>query len=127
MDPRFLNAYINPAPFKLLGRSLYPWCLKYRVRLMAFNSPLITGDRGITPADLVFACKVCAEERLGEVGLVDKVRISYLNNHPKKFEAMLNAFAGYILIHDWPKFWEQTRARAGATTVCRGPWLSSPT
>jgi len=120
VDPRFLNAYIDPAPFKLLGRSLYPWCLKYRVRLMAFNSPLITGDRDITPADLVFACKVCAEERLGEVGLVDKVRISYLNNHPKKFEAMLNAFAGYILIHDWPKFWEQDKSKSGGDNGL--PW-----
>ena len=87
---------------------------------MAFNSPLITGDRGITPADLVFACKVCAEERLGEVGLVDKVRISYLNNHPKKFEAMLNAFAGYILIHDWPKFWEQDKSKSGGDNGL--PW-----
>ena len=120
MDPRFLNAYIDPAPFKLLGRSMYPWCLKYRVRLMAFNSPLITGDRGITPADLIFACQVCAEERLGEVGLIDKARISYLNNHPKKFEAMLNAFAGYILIHDWPKFWEQDKSKSGGDNGL--PW-----
>jgi hypothetical protein len=87
---------------------------------MAFNSPLITGDLGITPADLIFACKVCAEERLGEVGLIDKARISYLNNHPKKFEALLNAFAGYILIHDWPKFWEQDKSKSGETTGV--PW-----
>ena len=66
VDRRFLNAYVDPAPFRLLGRSLYPWCLKYRVRLMAFDSPLVTGNRGITPADLLFACQVCAEESLGE-------------------------------------------------------------
>ena len=60
MDKRFLAAFIDPAPFRLLGRSLYPWCLKYRVRLMAFDSPLVTGSRGVTPADLIFACQVCA-------------------------------------------------------------------
>ena len=120
MDQRFLNAFIDPAPFKLLGRSLYPWCLKYRVRLMAFKSPLITGERGITPSDLIFACQVCAEEPLGEIGLVDKIRISTLNHNPAKFEALLNAFAGYILIHDWPKFWEQDKSKSGGETGV--PW-----
>ena len=119
MDPRFLNAYIDPAPFKLLGRLLYPWCLKYRVRLMAFKSPLITGGN-VTPSDLVFACKVCAEERLGEIGLVDRARIAYLNNHPRKFEAMLNAFSGYVLVNDWPKFWEQSDKKSGGDNGV--PW-----
>ena len=113
MTPAFLNAYIDPAPFKLLGRSLYPWCLKYRVRLMAFNSPLIMGNRDVSPSDLIFACKVCAEEPLGDLGLFDRYRIAYLNNHPKKFEQMLKAFAGYILIADWPKFWEQDGKKGG--------------
>ena len=120
MDPRFLNAFIDPAPFKLLGRSLYPWCLKYRVRLMAFNSPLIMGDRGITPADLIFACQVCAEEPLGEVGFFDRLRIIQLNNNPAKFEALLKAFSGYALIHDWPKFWEQDSKKTGGDNGC--PW-----
>ena len=120
MDPRFLNAYIDPAPFKLLGRSMYPWCLKYRVRLMAFNSPLITGDRGITPDDLIFACQVCAEEPLGKVSFVDKLRILNLNRNPAKFEALLKAFAGYILVHDWPKFWEQDKSKSGGDNGL--PW-----
>jgi hypothetical protein len=120
VDHRFLNAFIDPAPFKLLGRSLYPWCLKYRVRLMAFKSPLITGDRGITPSDLIFACQVCAEERLGEMGLIDKARIAYLSNHPRKFEALLNAFSGYALMHDWPKFWEQDGKKSGGDNGV--PW-----
>ena len=120
MDPRFLNAYIDPAPLRILGRSLYPWCLKYRVRLMAFKSPLITGDRGITPADLIFACQVCAEEPLGEVGFFDRLRIIQLNNNPAKFEALLKAFSGYALIHDWPKFWEQDSKKTGGDNGC--PW-----
>ena len=120
MDPRFLNAYIDPAPLRILGRSMYPWCLKYRVRLMAFNSPLITGDRGITPADLIFACQVCAEETLGQIGWLDKLRVLSLNRNPAKFKAMLNAFAGYILIHDWPKFWEQDKSKSGGDNGL--PW-----
>ena len=120
MDRRFLNAYIDPAPFRLLGRSLYPWCLKYRVRLMAFDSPLITGDRGITPADLIFACQVCAEEPLGEVGIIDRLRINRLNENPAKFEMLLEAFAGYILVGSWPKFWEQDNKKSGGSKGV--PW-----
>lgn len=120
MDHRFLNAFIDPAPFKLLGRSLYPWCLKYRVRLMAFKSPLITGERGITPADLIFACQVCAEEPLGEIGLVDRLRILNLNRDPAKFERLLKAFSGYALMHDWPKFWEQDGKKSGGDNGV--PW-----
>ena len=120
MDHRFLNAYIDPAPFKLLGRSLYPWCLKYRVRLMAFKSPLITGERGITPADLIFACQVCAEEPLGELAFWDKLRINRLNNDPVKFERLLKAFAGYVLVNDWPKFWEQDGKKSGGDNGV--PW-----
>jgi len=99
---------------------MYPWCLKYRVRLMAFNSPLITGDRGITPADLIFACQVCAEEPLGDLGFWDKLRINRLNNDPVKFERMLKAFAGYVLVHDWPKFWELDKSKNGGDNGC--PW-----
>ena len=120
MDKRFLAAFIDPAPFRLLGRSLYPWCLKYRVRLMAFDSPLVTGSRGITPADLIFACQVCAEEPLGNIRWRDQLRMFDLSRNPDKFERLLEAFAGYILVQDWPKFWEQTKkSSAGSKGV---PW-----
>jgi len=115
MDKRFLAAFIDPAPLpRMLGRTLYPWCLKYRVRLMAFESPLVTGSRGITPADLLFACQVCAEEPLGgRIGWKDELRIMFLNRRPDKFEHMLNAFSQYVLVEDWPKFWEQTKKSGG--------------
>jgi hypothetical protein len=119
VDHRFLNAFIDPAPFKLLGRSLYPWCLKYRVRLMAFKSPLIMGGN-VTPADIIFACQVCAEQPLGHIGLMDKMRILHLNRNPAKFEQLLKAFAGYVLVHDWPKFWEQDKSKSGGDNGC--PW-----
>jgi hypothetical protein len=120
VDRRFLNAYIDPAPFRLLGRTLYPWCLKYRVRLHAFDSPLVNGSQTVTPADLLFTCQVCAEEPLGEVGLIDRLRISRLNDNPAKFEMLLQAFAGYILVDNWPKFWEQDGKKGGGSKSV--PW-----
>lgn len=90
---------------------------------MAFDSPLVTGSRGVTPADLIFACQVCAEERLGEVSWVDKLRIMRMNDNPAKFELMLQAFAGYILVHNWPKFWEQNSKKSGGKSNM--PWVMS--
>jgi len=120
MDERFLNAFIDPAPLpRFLGRTLYPWCLKYRVRLMAFKSPLIMGG-DVTPSDLIFACQVCAEEPLGAIGWRDKLRILHLNRNPAKFEKLLNAFAGYVLVQDWPKFWEQDGKKSGGNKGV--PW-----
>ena len=123
MDRRFLNAHIDPAPFKFLGRTLYPWCLKYRVRLLALDSPLVTGSRGVTPADLIFACQVCAEEPLGGVGILDRLRIGRLNDNPARFEMMLKAFSEYILLHNWPKFWEQENKKSGGSSSM--PWVMS--
>tara|TARA_R110000803_G_scaffold80110_2_gene145854 strand:+ start:714 stop:1292 length:579 start_codon:yes stop_codon:yes gene_type:complete len=120
MDKRFLAAFIDPAPFRLLGRSLYPWCLKYRVRLMAFDSPLITSSRPVTPADLIFACQVCAEEPLGAIGWVDRWRLGRLVADPIRFATLLNAFAGYVLVDNWPKFWEQTAKKGGGSKGV--PW-----
>jgi len=99
---------------------MYPWCLKYRVRLMAFDSPLVTGSRGVTPADLIFACQVCAEEPLGDIGWRDQLRMLHLSRNPAKFEAMLEAFSGYILVNDWPKFWEKTKKSSGGSKGV--PW-----
>jgi hypothetical protein len=33
---------------------------------------------------------------------------------------MLEAFAGYILVQDWPKFWEQTKKSSGGSKGV--PW-----
>ena len=109
MDPRFLNAYIDPAPFKLLGRSLYPWCLKYRVRLMAFKSPLISGHRNITSADLLLAVKLCAEEPIGKFGILDSWTVIRLERDQKELSRLLEVFSSYVLVNHWPKFWEQEK------------------
>jgi len=113
VDRRFLSAYIDPAPFRFLGRTLYPWCLKYRVRLEAFQSPLIDGHRDITPADLILAVKLCAEEPIGKFGIADTWRVIRLERDPKEFQRLLNLFSSYILVKHWPKFWEQTKTKGG--------------
>jgi hypothetical protein len=69
---------------------------------------------------LLFACQVCAEEPLGEIGIVDRLRLSRLNDNPAKFELLLRAFAGYILVDDWPKFWEQDQKKSGGNKGL--PW-----
>lgn len=113
MDKRFLNAYVDPAPFRILGRTLYPWCLKYRVRLEAFQSPLVDSHRAITPADLILAVKICAEEPIGKFGIRDTWRVLQLERYPEEFQRQLNLFSSYILVGHWPKFWEQTKTKGG--------------
>ncbi len=113
MDRRFLSAYVDPAPFRLLGRTLYPWCLKYRVRLEAFSSPLVDGHRAITPADLILAVQLCAEEPIGKFGIRDTWRVIQLERDPKEFQRLLDLFSSYILVRHWPKFWEQTKTKGG--------------
>lgn len=93
------------------------------MRLHAFDSPLILGAQEVTPADLLFACQVCAEEPLGGIGIIDRLRLMRLNDNPAKFEMLLNAFAGYILVHDWPKFWEQDAKKSGGSKGL--PWPMS--
>lgn len=88
---------------------------------MAFDSPLITGSREITPADLIFACQVCAEEPLGgRLSWFDELRIMRLSRNRLRFESHLDAFAGYILLSDWPKFWEQDAKKSGGSSGM--PW-----
>lgn len=122
MDKRFLAAWIDPAPLpRVLGRSLYPWCLKYRVRLEAFQSPLIDGSREITPADLILAVRLCAEEPIGKFGIADTWRVIHLERNPKEFERVLGIFSSYILVAHWPKFWEQAKTKGGGGKGI--PWV----
>ena len=50
MDARFLSAFTDPAPVRMLGRIVYPFCLKHRVRLMAMGSPLMSSGN-VSPQD----------------------------------------------------------------------------
>jgi hypothetical protein len=49
---------------------------------------------------------------------MDKMRVIYLNENFPHFERLLKAFSDYVLIHDWPKFWEQTNKKSGGS---KGP------
>jgi hypothetical protein len=57
---------------------------------------------------------------LGEIGFIDRMRVIRLNQDFKKFEQLLNAFAGYILVNDWPKFWDQEGKKTGGANKL--PW-----
>ena len=48
------------------------------------------------------------------------MRIINLNQNFPKFEQLLDAFAGYILINDWPKFWDQDGKKTGGANKL--PW-----
>ena len=90
----------------MLGRVVYPFCLKHRVRLMALESPLVR-EGEITPADLMLAVMICAEEPIGEFSLLDKWRVLRMTSDRKRFEAELARFIAYVQISAWPKFWEK--------------------
>lgn len=87
---------------------------------MAFESPLITGEGRVTPADLIFACQVCAEEPIGELSSTDGVRLRKMESDPVAFNAAISAFSTYILVNNWPKFWEQTAKKSGGSKGV--PW-----
>jgi hypothetical protein len=118
MDARYLQAFTDPAPVRLLGRMVWPFCLKHRVRLMALGSPILEG-RPSTPLDLLVAVKVCAEEPIGRPGLLDTWRLAQLNRDPARFEAELRRFAEYALVGCWPKFWEKKTTGGTTSSV---PW-----
>lgn len=119
MDARFLQAWTDPHPVTILGRRVWPFCLKHRVRLLAVGSPILDG-RQVTPLDLLIAVKICAEEPMGKPGLVDTWRLSRLNASPYRFAMELQRFTEYALVDCWPKFWEKQGAASGATSSI--PW-----
>lgn len=118
MDARFLQAFTDPARVRILGRLVWPFCLKHRVRLMAIGSPILEG-RPATPLDLFVAVQICAEEPVGRPGLLDTWRLAKLSRDPELFDAELRRFAEYALIGCWPKFWEK-KGNASATSSI--PW-----
>lgn len=118
MDARYLQAFTDPAPVRFLGRLVWPFCLKHRVRLMALGSPILEG-RPTTPLDLLVAVKVCAEEPIGRPGLLDTWRLAQLNRNPARFEYELKRFGEYALVSCWPKFWEKKGTAAATSSI---PW-----
>ena len=123
MDGRFLRAWTDPAAkVQILGRPVYPFCLKYRVRLMAIESPLITGKTEPTPLDLLTAVKICAEEPIGELDKDDVELVKRLNERPGKFLTECERFTDYCLVDCWPKFWDNPNGKKGTAEDIGIPW-----
>jgi hypothetical protein len=108
MDKRFLSAFTDPAPVRMLGRLVYPFCLKHRVRLMAIESPLIMGgDIGVM--DYYVAVLICAEEPVRPPGFIDSWRLKTISDSFIKFDKELKRFSDYCMVGHWPKFWDNQK------------------
>lgn len=107
MDNRFLRAFRDPSSRVILGKRVFPFCLKHRVRLLSIESPLVTTtEGGITPRDLLIAVKVCAEEADLRVGFWDEVRLRVYEYQPEKFKDDVALFVDHCHLGAWPKYWD---------------------
>lgn len=123
MDGRFLRAFTDPAKVVCLGRPVYPWCLKYRVRLLAIDSPLADDSGRIpTPLDLLTAVKICAEEPLGELTKQEIKLVERLDAMPGRFLTELERFQEYAHVGAWPKFWESNKKAGSSADDAGVPW-----
>ena len=113
MDARFLAAFTDPAPVRMLGRVVYPFCLKHRVRLEAIDSPLIREEMKLTPADLLAAVKICAEEPMGSATLADRWHLLRMSTNASVFRLNVARFVEYVHVSSWPKFWEKEGTAKG--------------
>lgn len=123
MDGRFLRAWTDPAKVTCLGRVVYPWCLKYRVRLLAIESPFADeSGREPTPLDLLTAVKICAEEPLGELTSAEVKLVNDLGERPGKFQTECERFQEYAHVGAWPKFWESNKKNGSTASDAGIPW-----
>jgi hypothetical protein len=118
VDNRFLRAFRDPSSRTILGKRVFPFCLKHRVRLLSIESPLVTTtEHGITPTDLLIAVKVCAEESDLRVGFWDEVRLRIYHYHPERFSAEVARFVEHCHLGAWPKYWESSKTSDSADGV----------
>ena len=118
MDERFLRAFTDPAETKILGRLVYPFSLKYRVRLWAINSPFVTGSN-VRVIDLLAAIKTCAEQPLGKLTKLEILEVSMISDDAGLFKRLCAEFSVYMLEDNSPKFWQKD-GKAGSTGI---PWI----
>ena len=120
-DLRFLASCIVPKRTRILGKSLKPFCLKYRLWLQAIESPFLEPEKGIKIQDLIIALKICSNETLDKKKLRDYwIYFSLLINQDKRIKAF-EAFITYTSTHEnWPKFYEDSKNTSGSSTGL--PW-----
>ena len=124
MDGRFLRAFTDPAKVVCLGRPVYPFCLKYRLRLLAIDSPLADDSGRVpTPLDLLTAVKICAEEPLGELTKQEIKLVERLEAMPGRFLTELERFQEYAHVGAWPKFWESNKKAGNSAGDANVPWM----
>ena len=121
MDNRFLRAFADPAPLTILGKRVFPFCLKYRVRLMAIQSPMVTEGPPITPRALMVAVKIIAEDDRLELSLFEEARVKTLEVFPDKFKAAVERFVAHCHVDAWPKYWDGPKT-SGTADGAGLPW-----
>lgn len=122
MDKRFLKAFLTPSRTRLLGRLLFPWCLKHRIQLTAIGSPILTGAE-VTPADCMVFAKVCSEEPLSKGPTwLDRHRVRKMTEEPAHLAACVAAIADHIRQDAWPKYWDAPRTEGGEPRHNGIPW-----
>jgi hypothetical protein len=123
VDGRFLRAFTDPAKVIFLGRPVYAWCLKYRVRLLAIDSPFVQElGRLPTPLELLTAVKICAEEPIGELTKAEVKLVRSLTERPGKFMTECERFQEYAHVEAWPKFWESNKKNGSSAGDAGVPW-----
>lgn len=123
MDCRFVNAFTVPTRIKFLGRTLYPFCLKHRLMLLALGSPLVEQNGPVTAVDLIIAAHVCSEKVIGDFSLWDRVWIWRLSRDGELMAKAVKVFTEYVGLDDWPKFWSRTEATKGKAEDTGVPWI----
>lgn len=121
MDKRFVRAFTEPSRVRILGRFVYPFCLKHRLHLFAIDSPLIMDGKEITAADLLLAVKVCAEEPIDRVTWRDQWEALKMKHRPGYLNEQLERFIAFTLLTQWPKFWEKQGKTSGSVNSI--PWV----
>lgn len=118
MDNRFLRAFRDPSSRVIVGKRVFPFCLKHRVRLLSIESPLVkSGEEGVTPTALMLAAKVCAEDTDLRIGFWESVRVRALEHQPEKFAAEVARFVAHCHLDAWPKYWDGPKSTDSADGV----------
>jgi hypothetical protein len=119
-DQRFFNAFLTPARTIILGKKLKPFSLKHRIFLEGIGSPYLQSDQELTPADLLIAIKICADESLDRFTFWDRLLGLRMTLSKKLFAQASLSFVRYVNQPDtYPKFYEKKEAGSSAEQM---PW-----
>jgi hypothetical protein len=120
-DLRFLASCIVPKRTRILGKTLKPFCLKYRLWLSAIGSPFLEQDKEIQISDLIIALKVCSGESLDRAKWSDYWTALKLSLFKDTRVNAFKSFITYSMTNDsWPKFYDNSKNSSGSSTGL--PW-----